>query len=208
MVPSPLGWRGGFEGVVASLTTGLRVPAPPEPVGRVAALPRRTTEAVAPRASRTVPSYAVRRGAAALAALPWPWQEVGFEIEFLPYRGRFLGLTDARTRTISIFVRRGQSEGDLRTTIAHEIGHALDAVTGTEEMRRSYREVRGIGADVAWYPCERCDDLRSPAGDFAETFARWLVGPGHVRRTLASAPDAEQLSVLSYFFEPLSTRQG
>jgi hypothetical protein len=144
----------------------------------------------------------------ALAALDWPWQELVFDVRFRPYRGRFLGLTDASTRTITVYVKRGQSEGDLRTTIAHELGHALDAVTGTEETRAAYREARGIAADVPWYPCDRCEDLRSPAGDFAETFARWLVGPEHVRATRWPAPDATELEQLGYLFAPLSARQG
>jgi hypothetical protein len=199
-------------GVFAPSTTGLRVPAPavaePEP---------RTVERTAPvalappraaRSTRAVPSYPVRRGTSALDALDWPWEELGFDVVFAPTHPRFLGITDAKARRITVYVRRGQSEGDLRTTIAHELGHALDAVTGTEELRAAYRRTRGIDPSVPWYPCDRCDDLQSPAGDFAETFARWLVGPEHVRRTLAPPPDAQQLRELDYFFSPLSTRQG
>lgn len=203
----PSGRSGIALAVGLPVTSGMRTPTVADPVvARTAPIRRTTTSSVPPRASRSAPSPSVRRGRAALASLDWPWQEVGFAVEFAPYRGRYLGLTDARTRTITIFVKRGQSEGDLRTTIAHELGHALDAVTGTEEVHRAYREVRGIDPDVPWYPCNRCDDLMSPAGDFAETFARWLVGPDHVRRTLAPAPDDEQLRALDYFFVPLSER--
>lgn len=193
----------------SALTSSLRPgAAQPAAVPVDVAPPRRTTARVPSRAARSAPTYPVRRGEAALAALDWPWQELGFSVRFAAHRGRFLGLTDASTRTITVFVKRGQGEGDLRTTIAHELGHALDAVTGTDEMRRGYRAVRGIDPDLPWYPCDRCEDLRSPAGDFAETFARWLVGPGDVRRTLAPPPDAAQLEELTYFFAPLSTRQG
>lgn len=191
--------------------SGLRPPAPDvAPVqSQPADLPRRTTQGTrATRSGTARPSEAVRRGQAALASLDWPWQELFFDVEFAPYRGRFLGLTDAGTRTITVFVRRGQPEGDLRTTIAHELGHALDAVTGTPEMRDAYLRLRGVDPATPWYPCDRCDDLRSPAGDFAETFARWLVGPAYARRTLAPPPDAEQLEALDYFFRPLSERQA
>ena len=207
---SPLG-----TGLALGPASGLR----PPPVALVAAAPpttagvepeprRRTPRPQLRRAARDAASYPVRRGQAALAALDWPWRELVFDVRFEAHRGRYLGLTDASTRTITVFVKRGQSEGDLRTTIAHELGHALDAVTGTQEMRRAYRRVRGIDPDVPWYPCDRCEDLRSPAGDFAETFARWLVGPGHVRPTLAAPPDAAQLAELDAFFAPLSTRHG
>ena len=199
-------------GVQAPQVTALRLPAPeraaPPRAVRPATEPlRRTPGPVLSRAARSAPSYPVRRGEAALAALDWPWRELVFDVRFEAHRGRFLGLTDASTRTITVYVKRGQSEGDLRTTIAHELGHALDAVTGTQEMRRGYRAVRGIDPDVPWYPCDRCEDLRSPAGDFAETFARWLVGPAYARRTLVPPPDAEQLEALDYFFRPLSARQ-
>lgn len=192
---APVLLRGG----ALPLSTGLRVPA--------ADLPS-TPSAPAPQVARAARGVtdAERRGLAALAALDWPHEELGWTIRFEPYRGRYLGLADARTRTIRIFVKRGEVEGELRTTIAHELGHALDATVGTEESRAAYRAVRGIAPDVPWYPCHRCADLGSPAGDFAETFARWLVGPAHVRRTLAPAPDAAQLRELGRFFAPLSAR--
>lgn len=192
--------------------TGLHPP-PPEAAPPVrsqpADLPRRTTESArATRSGSARPAGAVRRGQAALDSLEWSWRELYFDVRFAPYRGRFLGLTDAGTRTITVFVKPGQPEGDLRTTIAHELGHALDAVTGTPEVRDAYLRLRGIDPATPWYPCARCDDLRSPAGDFAETFARWLVGPAYARRTLAPPPDAEQLEALDYVFRPLSERQA
>lgn len=142
----------------------------------------------------------------ALDSLGYPWQELGYDIRFVPYTGGLLGLADPATRTITVFVKPTSSVQALRVVLAHEIGHALDNRTGSAEQRARYRELRGIPADLPWYPCDRCDDFDSPAGDFAEVFAAWLVGATDFRSRVAPLPTPEELRRLVPLFAPPSSR--
>jgi hypothetical protein len=147
------------------------------------------------------------RARAALDALDYPWQELGYRIRFEAHPGgSTAGLTDPATRTITVYVRPTQSDLSLRATIAHEIGHAVDIVTGSDAQRAAYLERRGLPADTEWFPCDRCDDLESGAGDWAEVFAYWLVGPGDFRSRLAGPPSDEVLARLVPLFRPPSAR--
>jgi hypothetical protein len=140
----------------------------------------------------------------ALGSLGYPWQELGWGIRFEPYRGGLLGLADPSTRTITVFVKQRSTVQQLRVVLAHEIGHALDH--RYEQQRERYREVRGIPAGTPWYPCSRCEDYDSPAGDFAEVFAAWLVGASDFRSRVAPLPDEQQLRELAPLFQPPSSR--
>ena len=163
------------------------------PVVRRAAAPART--AAAPRLG------VQERGAAALAALDYPWQRLGYAVEFRPHDGTVAGLADPRTRTITVYVRPDHDELQLRATIAHELGHALDFGFGTDERRRRYRELRGLAGGTSWFPCDRCEDYASPAGDWAEVFAAALVGNGDFRSRMAGPPSPEQVAQLRSLFE-------
>jgi hypothetical protein len=178
-------------------------PAPAQPDAPAAAAPA-AAPAVGPvgpgvrRASRDterVPAASgpAARGRAALAALDYDWRALGYRVVFAGYTGGELGSANRRTRTITIRVRPSQSELSLRTTIAHELGHALDFEHGTSERRDAYRRIRGLPGGTPWFPCSGCDDFRSPAGDFAEVFATWLVGPGDFRSRLKGRPSEQDL---------------
>lgn len=128
-----------------------------------------------------------------MLTLGYPWQELGYVIDFVPHTGGLLGLADPTSRTITVFVKPRQSVQSLRVVLAHEIGHALDDRTGTDVRRARYLEPRGIAPGTPRFPCPGCHDVASPAGDFAEVFAAWLVGPTHFRSLLAPLPDAARL---------------
>ena len=150
------------------------------------------------RASRDGRAWTIEeRGRAALAALDYDWRGLGYRVQFRPYTGRSLGTTNRITRTITVYVAPRQSELSLRTTLAHELGHALDFEHGTHERRSAYRRIRGLPSSSAWFPCNRCDDYSSPAGDFAEVFATWLVGPGDFRSRVKGPPTARELQELT-----------
>ena len=189
---------------VAPVVTPAVAPAPV-----VAQTPRAPTRAHRLRAashdrSLEARSPAVRtlqqRGAAALHALDYDWRALGYQVRFEPYTGGRLGRIQRAQRQITVYVRRGQSDLSVRTSLAHELGHALDFEHGTPERRDRYRALRGLSPRGAWFPCDRCDDLGSPAGDFAEVFASWLVGPGDFRSRLKGPPDASQLRALAPLF--------
>lgn len=145
-------------------------------------------------------SSAETRGRAALQSLQYPWRDLGYSIHFREYTGGQLGSANSRTKRIVIYVKDSQSEQSLRITIAHEIGHALDFEHATAARRDDYRIVRRIDRDAEWYPCDRCSDYASHAGDWAEVFAYWLAGPGDFRSEIAGPPTREQLRRLAPLF--------
>ena len=62
-------------------------------------------------------------------------------------------------------------------------------------------ELRGIDPKTPWFGCSRCSDYKTPAGDFAETFALLLLGPGNFAGRIAPLPTAEQILMLKPFFD-------
>ncbi len=50
--------------------------------------------------------------------------------------------------------------------------------------------------DLPWFGCNACDDLGTPAGDFAESFAAWQVPSGDFSSRLGPPPDAVQRDLL------------
>ena len=151
-------------------------------------------------------SQSERRGRRALDSLDYPWRGLGYTVEFRDYTGGTLGTANSRTKRIVVYVRRSQTHQSLRVTIAHELGHALDFEHGTTERRRQYRTVRELDQSARWYPCDRCSDYDSHAGDWAEVFASWLAGPGDFRSKVAGPPTREQLRRLTPLFRlPRST---
>ena len=177
-------------------------PAAPATAGRAAptAPPAARRSRAASRSRGSSPLTPEQRGRAALAALGYPWQSLGYRVVFRPYSGGLLGHADPRDRTVTVYVKPAQDETELRATIAHELGHVLDFVHGTEDRRRRYRELRGLPGSSAWFPCAGCDDLASPAGDWAEVFAAHLVGTGDFRSRLAGPPSAQDLQRLAPLF--------
>ena len=185
----------GLTGPTARLTGGQQVA---EPIA--AGLARRGSTSYVDQVGRSSRSAgrrtAAQRGADALASLDFPYRALGYRIVFAAGRSGELGVTNSRLRRITIFVREGQSDLSLRATVAHELGHALDFSYGSEDRHRRYRDIRGL-AGGSWYPCSRCDDLASPAGDFAEVFAASLVGGGDFRSRLVGPPSTGQLRALA-----------
>jgi len=60
-------------------------------------------------------------------------------------------------------------------------------------------EARGIDPETPWFGCNRCSDFNTPAGDFAETFAFLMLGPGNFSGRIAAAPTAKQIPALKAF---------
>lgn len=184
---------------------------PPRPADRGAGVPERasrggagsdlttTTSAARPA---TGPGWEQRRGEAALALLGYPWQTVGYRIEFRPARVGFLGETWPEDRLIRIYVREQLSIEELARNVAHELGHAIDFTSNDAADRQRYREVRGI-AGSAWLACRGCPDLATPAGDFAETFSYWVLEGRFPSRSRVGAPlDDAQLTQVQHLFAP------
>ena len=70
----------------------------------------------------------------------------------------------------------------------------------TDAERAEYRRIRGLD-DRPWYPtCGLCPDYAFPVGDWAETFAYWLLGNGSFNSQLAGKPTPAQLAALKPIF--------
>lgn len=181
--------------------------APAPPPGPAPAPAQARVPAPAPGPAAVAEPGPEERGRAVLAGLNYPWQELGFSVRFVPWDGGpLLGLTDAGSRSITVLVRPRQSELSLRATVGHELGHALDAVTGSDEQHARYLRMRGVPEGTPWYPCAGCDDADSPAGDWAEVFAVAVTGRGDFRSRLAAEPDDTALRDLAPLFAPPSAR--
>lgn len=208
VAPPRADWSARTEAAPVALAAPPVVISAHAPAVRAASVPRSAVAAplTTLRATRSrpkpdlAPGWEARRGAEALELIGYRWQDLGWGISFHPARDGLLGLAHEPDRHIYVFVRRGQSVRSLAFTVAHEIGHAYDFTHGTRESHNRWRELRGIDRDVPWAGCSGCGDLETPAGDFAEVFAVWQVGPVDFRSRMAPLPSGERLRVLSEEF--------
>ena len=138
-------------------------------------------------------------GQAALALIHFPWQQLGFRISFLGRRPGYRALTFANEQRIEIYVKNGEAPSAMAYDIAHELGHVVDLGYNSDEQRMQWRKLRGIDPKTPWYGCSACADYDTPAGDFAETFAYLLLGPGDYHSQIAPAPRADQVEELARF---------
>ena len=139
-------------------------------------------------------------GEQALALIDYPWESLGWTVEFKPGRSGYLGLALGPKRRVEIFVRDTHGVTDVAHTLAHELGHVVDLTYGIEYRRSEYRRMRGLSPDPEWFGCDACSDYATPAGDFAEVFEYWLLGGGDYRSQLAGPPTAAELEILSTLF--------
>jgi hypothetical protein len=193
--------------VVTSTTTPptTSAPTPPPTSPPTTAAPRPRVVAAAPTPAPVSSSYATQtvqeRGEQALALINYPWQKLGFRIDFLPGRSGILGLTSSSPKVISIYVRDNESLDTLARTIAHEMGHALDFTRVNDSLAAQYIAIRGIDATPAtWFGCNECSDYQTAAGDFAESFQYWLLGDGQFLSQMGPKPTSDQLAQLTAIF--------
>ena len=146
-----------------------------------------------------LPVFEKNRKQAVLALIHYPWEDLGFNLVFLGPRSGYRAMTLTARRRIEIYVRPG--EGKLRQAydLAHELGHAFDLRYNDDERHRKWCELRGIKPSTPWFGCNACPDYNTPAGDFAETFAFLLLGPGNYHSVIAPPPKPDQISGLAAF---------
>jgi hypothetical protein len=139
---------------------------------------------------------------AALAMIRYPWRELGVHISFLGPRGGYLGRTFPQQGRIEMYVRPDETPTRLAYMLAHEIGHMADWRWNTPARRQQWKAARHIPASMSWFgnAFGGGDDLGTPAGDFAETFALWQVGPVDYKSRLGRPPTPEELAALAPLF--------
>jgi hypothetical protein len=148
------------------------------------------------------PGWEQRRGAAALARITYPWQELGYSIQFFGPMAGLLGGTVPNQHLIALFVRPNEHVNLLTSVIAHELGHAVDKTYNNDDRRRRWLEARGLPSTTPWFTCDKCTDLATGSGDFAEVFVAWQTRHAYFRGQLAPAPTDTQLAALQEFFQP------
>lgn len=119
----------------------------------------------------------------------------GWTVRFEPSREGYLGLAESGPRRITLWMRDGGSDALMRFVLHHEAGHAFDFERLTDAERARWRRARDLRG--AWYGCNFCSDLSTPAGDWAESFAACHTGDtSHFSSQLAGPPTARQCGLL------------
>lgn len=161
------------------------------------------TSVVAPTDARAVQrlssATAIAASSKALGLLRVDWRGLlpGWQIRFLPGRSGVKGVTFPDTSVIEIYVRAGDAPNELAHVIAHELGHAVDVSRLDDADRAAWRAARGMAPDTAWYPSTSgAADYLTPAGDWAESFASWLVGSGWFSK-LGPPPNVAQSALIA-----------
>ena len=140
------------------------------------------------------------RPESALDLIQIPWKQLGYDIVFMPPRPGFRAMTLTGQRRIEVYARPQDDTALLVYDIAHEIGHAIDVTYNTARSRKEWMQARGINSNTQWFGCDRCSDYKTPAGDFAETYAAILCGSKYFRGRIAPLPSAEGMAKLAHFF--------
>ena len=153
----------------------------------------------APASSDPLPALQHDRKEAILALIHYPWEELGFNIAFLGSRFGYRAMTLTARRRIEVYLRPGESASQQAFDLAHELGHAFDLKYNDDARRRKWRELRDIKVSTPWFGCDACPDYSTPAGDFAETFAFLLLGPGNFHSLIASLPTIDKVPDLAAF---------
>jgi hypothetical protein len=143
------------------------------------------------------------RREAALALIPFHWQQLNFDVVFLGPRPGLRAMTFPEAHRIEVYARPQDTSRMQAYDIAHELGHAIDVTYNTRETREKWMQLRGIDPATPWFGCNRCSDFATPAGDFAETFALILFGPQDFRGKMAPPPNAKQIPALASFFDSI-----
>jgi hypothetical protein len=137
---------------------------------------------------------------AALALIPFAWQQLHYKVVFLGPRPGYRAMTFASKHRIEVYVRPGDDPRLIAYDIAHELGHAIDFTYNTDESRKKWMVMRGIDPSTPWFGRVGRSDFDTPAGDFAETFALLVRGPKYFHAKIAARPTSAQFRQLRSFF--------
>lgn len=122
------------------------------------------------------PGAPISVGAAAESLIDHDFRQAlsDWTIVFDGPREGYRGNTNTVNRTITVYVAADDSPESVAGALAHEIGHALDVMYLSDELRAEWQQLRGI--EGPWWPSSGANDLSVGAGDFAEAVAVSIAG--------------------------------
>jgi len=144
------------------------------------------------------------RQEAVLALIPFRWQQLKYDIVFMPPRTGVRAMIFSGDHRIEVYARPQDDNGLVAYDIAHELGHAIDLTYNNDETRKKWMQLRGIDPSTSWFGCDRCSDYATPAGDFAESFASIVFGSKQFKGRIAPAPTSDQIPAMLSFFPLLN----
>ncbi len=186
-----------------STTVPVPTTAPPAPAPQSVATPVGATT--------PTPATPQAMGAAALAMVRYPWQQIpGYSIQFLPIADApspgFYGNTDftwGQAGGVStLYVYPGETVERLAGIVAFEIGHEVDAAYVEPEGGHAQIEA-ALGVDPAsWAPECDCAEQGYLSGWYAAAFSDyWSPGVG-AWSTLAPPPTGATLAAVEPWLDP------
>lgn len=155
--------------------------------------------AAAPAPTTPIPATPEAVGALAMAKISAHVDpaKLGVSVVFSGTHPSYLGLFQSASRTVNVYVRPGQTVESVAWVLAHELGHAIDVFTFTQDDRNAWAAARGFDPALWWPGVGATNDQSSGAGDFAESFALFAAGSGLTfRSSLGPSPSWEQLVLI------------
>lgn len=169
----------------------------PAPIPTVAPTAVPVVPTPPPVVQQVQPTSAADHGAAAEARIGYNWRSAlpGWTVVYASERSGYRGLTNTPSRTVTIYIRSGDSVGTTAEILAHELGHALDVTYLTNQQRSQWLDARGM--PQVWWAGEGLTDFSVGAGDFAEAIAAlWVGSPSY---SAYGGFTGEQLQLASSF---------
>lgn len=97
----------------------------------------------------------------------------GWAISYEAESVRYAGLTNSRTRTITMFVGASTDLDFAAEVLVHELGHAADLDKLDDELRAQWLEMRSI--PPVWWAESGFSDFEVGSGDFAEAVSALVM---------------------------------
>jgi len=146
----------------------------------------RARAALRPELDPAARSAQLRRALELVSVKP---SALGYRVRLEPRRNPGLrAQVDTKTRTITLFLARGDAPHRTAHDLAHELGHAWDNEHMTNAGRRAYL-VRRHARTRRWFPtANRASDYQVGAGDFAEVYALCHAASPEYRSRVAPRP--------------------
>jgi hypothetical protein len=188
-------------------------PTSPAVVATPAPAPSASSAAPATTAppAATTPTTPEAMGAAALALVRYPWQQIpGYSIQFLPIADApspgFYGNTDftwgAAGGVSTLYVYPGETVEHLAGIIGFEIGHEVDAAYVEPQGGHAQIEAALGVSPASWAPECDCAEQGYLSGWYAAAFSNyWTPGVGDWS-TLAPPPSGAVLAAVEPWLDP------